>query len=289
MKSILTNGVPSDMEWDSKQKIEIIGMSGDNLLAENMIYDSSTSQYYIIFSNYNTNPYTICLISSFTPLDSKSWHYVGTIIKGGVDPCIINDNKKWYIIYSDRDCSAPYPIVMQSANKIFGVYGDKKILVKPQSDFEKCRCDEPFVIKTFDKYIMLYMGDAGNFTEQICMATADDLNGIWTEDFNNPVIRFGDTYDKGTVADPWIFKKDNIFNIGYSCSETNAKPWRTALAITKDFKTFDKQGIILNLDDDFDKDCAFRGAISEFNNILYYPYTGRSENIYKMCMAIKRL
>ena len=270
-------------QWDSHKKIDIIGMSGDNFLAENMVYDPTTEKYYIIFTDANTD--SIGLIYTYTPKDEKSWHYGGKIITGGVAPCILLHENTWYVFYSDRE-EKPYSIAVRTSPSIFGPYDEKIILLRPENEWEKLRLDEPFVI--FDGvWRMLFMGDSGNFTEQIGYAESENILGPYVKR-PEPVIKFGKSYDKGTVADPWAMKENGIWHIGYACSRTKSKPWRTALALTIDFVTFEKKGVILNLGHGWNNSCAFRGALTKIGDTWYFPYTGRSKGTYKIGIAIKQ-
>ncbi len=284
---VLFSGITIPFEWDSRDKVKILGMENKGFLAENMVYDSTTKMYFIIFSDYST--YSIGLIYSHTPKDSKSWHYGGIIIDQGFAPHILRYNGKWNVVYGDNSNGNPFTISIQSSEDIFGEYGDKKILLKAEQPWEHFRVDEPFVFRFDDKWGMLYMGWSDDKWEQVGLATSDSLMSGWVKSPLNPIIRYGETYDKGTIADPWCYQEDDIYHIGYSCSETQGKPWQTAIAITKHFEIFEKRGLFLTLGDDFDKECSFRGSLVKFDNTLYFPYTGRSKGEYNICLAYKNL
>jgi predicted GH43/DUF377 family glycosyl hydrolase len=263
-------------DWDVNKDIEIDDPCLKNILAENMVYYQG--KFFLAFSNYLND--SIGLLETETP--EGLWHYRAKIVCDGSAPHIIERNGTWYCFYHDNIKNICLRI---SQNLTYG-YSDPVVVLSPDSDWERARVHEPFVHQVGGMWVMLYMGDSGNFTEQIGLAWSRDLIE-WRKDSKNPVLKFGKTYDRGTVADPWVFYEAGIYYIGYACSPYASKPWRTALAITSVFDDFRKLGVILNLG--HGSSCAFRGALTRIGDTLYFPYTSRSKGKYKISIAIKYL
>jgi len=262
-------------EWDS---IELLKMDipNENLLAENMFLHEG--KYYLVFSNYNNNH-----VGILETTDPKGlWELRAQIALNASAPHLFQHEGKWYLFYHDNKDS----ICLQVSDNLLYGYSPAIKVIMPVFNWEQSRVHEPFVIKVKDVWIMLYMGDSGNFTEQIGMARSPDLIH-WYKSHRNPVLKFGKSYDKGTVADPWIYEEDGLYYVGYACGRTKHRPWRTALSITADFEHFLKLGVILNLG--WRSNCAFRGALTKIGNTYYFPHTARIRGKYKIRLAIKKL
>ena len=280
-KSKVQTNYESDLfSWDIRKEIKINGIENKDILAENMVFDGS---YFLVFSIPKNN--SIGLLQAVDP--EGTWNYMGEIIQHGQAPHVLFYEGLWYVFYADRQ-RKPWSISVQTSKSIYGPYGNKHILLNPYEDWERFRCNEPFVIRFDGRWVMLYMGDSGGNVEQIGIAWSKNLLGPWIKG-NNPVIRFGEAYDKGTVADPWIYEEHGIYYIGYACSRSRFSPWRTALALTTDFVNFKKAGIVLNLGRGWNSECAFRGALTKFDKTFIFPYTGRSKGHYKIGIAIKNM
>src|SRR5690606_15525676 len=118
----------------------------------------------------------------------------------------------------------------------------------PSPAWDNFRVDEPYVFQRDDgKWVMFYMGDASpDAIEQVGYATADNITGPYTAYEGNPVIRFGEegSFDAGTIADPWVYKVNDTYYIGYTAGSAAGPPWSTACATTTDWETFTKLGLI---------------------------------------------
>jgi hypothetical protein len=282
--------------WD-KQTTNIIPTGagspsgGNNLLAENMVYDDVTGHYWLVFANYNNG--SVGLAWSDDPDDPASWTWHGTVVSSANAPHILYYDGLWYIFYADQTYGMPgRPISVSTSASIGGPY--TKVtppVLTPSETWETARVDEPYVFQRNDgKWILMYMGDAGGTTEQVGYAEADDILGPYTKFAGNPCIPFGPpgSIDAGTVADAWVVELDDVYYIGYTVSSSKSSPWRTALATTTDWMTFTKHGVILDWggSGDWDERDAFRGAVTRIGDTYYFPYTGhRTSGGYLMGMA----
>ena len=256
--------------------------NGNNLLAENMVYDDVTGLYWLVFANYNNG--SVGLVSTDNPDDPASWdwHEDNPVVPSANAPHIIYYDGLWYIFYADQTYGMPgRPISVSYSADIGGPY--TKVtppVLAPSETWETDRVDEPYVFQRNDgKWILMYMGDEDYPTEQVGYAEADSILGPYTKFAGNPCIPFGPpgSYDHGTIADAWVVELDDVYYIGYTVSSTKSSPWRTALATTTDWVNFTKHGIILDLggDDAWDERNAFRGAVTRIDDTYYFPYTGR--------------
>jgi hypothetical protein len=281
---------PNYAGWTrSSHPIRPIGDPGQgaNLLAENMVYDPASGLYWLSFSNYRD--ITIGLASSTDPGNPESWHWNGQnpVVHNAMAPHLVQSGGTWYLFYGDHSTDPPYSIRVSTATNVQGPYSSPgKVVLSPSDDWESYRVDEPFVFQRNDgKWILIYMGDSGDDTEQIGFATADNVAGPYTKSPGNPVLRFDShDYDNGTIADPWVYSFTNTtaspptttYYIGYSASDRSSSPWQTAYATTTDWNTFTKQGIMLPLNTSgWDSSNSFRGAVSVVGNNYVLIYTGQ--------------
>jgi len=267
--------------WDRPATNPIIPaggpVTGQRLLAENIVYDDVTGHYWLIFANYNDG--TVGLTWTDDPGDPTSFTWHGAVVSSANSPHIIKHDGVWYIFYADRTVPEPWPISVDTSSSITGPYHRAATVLAPSETWETRRVDEPYVFQRNDGvWILVYMGDSGGNHEQIGYATASDILGPYTKFAGNPCIPFGPpgSYDAGTVADPWVVELDDVYYIGYTVSTTTSSPWRTALVTTEDWLTFTKQGVILDLGGpgDWDEYDAFRGAVTRFGDTYYFTYTG---------------
>jgi hypothetical protein len=263
---------------------------GNQLLAENIVYDSVTGRYWMTFANYNTS--SVGLVWSNDPGDPTSWNWFGDVISQANAPHILEYNGTWYIFYADRTVPNPWPISVATSPQISGTYTYTGTVLYPGAagSWEDYRVDEPYVFQRNDgQWILMYMGDAGSTTEQVGYAQADDILGPYTKFAGNPAIPFGPpgSIDAGTVADPWVVEFNGTYYIGYTVSPTKTRPWRTAYVTTTDWMTFTKYGIILDIGPNgaWDDYSAFRGAVTLFDDTYYFTYTGNDGSIYRMGIA----
>ncbi len=252
--------------------------NGARLLAENIVYDDVTGHYWLLFDAYRSGQH-VGLVWSDNPDDPTSWNWHGLVVNNANAPHILFYDGLWYIFFADRSIGPPYPISVATSPSIGGPYTYHGPVLTVTEAWEAYRVDEPYVFQRNDgKWIMMYMGDAGGTTEQCGYAEADDIMGPYTKFPGNPCLAFGPpgSYDAGTVADPWVVELNDVYYIGYTVSSSKSSPWRTAIAVTEDWMTFEKQGVILDWGgagawDQYD---AFRGAVTRFGDTYYFPYTG---------------
>ena len=265
---------------------------GDSLLAENMNYDEETGHYWLVFANYRNG--SIGLVWSDDPGDPTAWHWHGAIVSGANSPHLIEQDGTWYLFYADRSHGGPpYPIALATSDIVSGTYTYAGPVLTSTEPWEAYRVDEPYVFQRSDgKWIMMYMGDAGDTTEIVGYAQADDIEGPYVKFPDNPVIDFGvsGSIDAGTVADPWVVEFQGVSYIGYTVSPTKHHPWRTSYVTTTNWITFTKSNEIildLGMPGTWDEDNAFRGAVTRFGDVYYFPYTGSTASpyVYRMGLA----
>ena len=283
--------VPPIGPWDKAAGNPLLPIghpnSGDSLLAENMVYDQETGHYWLVFADYGLGG--IGLAWSDDPGNPGSWTYAGRPITSGNAPHLIKHGATWYIFYSQ------WPnIRVATASAVDGPYtvDPNLVLTNVPGTWEAARVDEPYVFQRNDgKWILVYMGDAGNTTELIGYAEADDILGPYTKFPGNPVIDFGPpgSIDAGTVADPWVVEFHGTYYIGYTVSPSKSSPWQTSYVTTIDWQTFTKSNTIilaLGPSGTFDDSNTFRGAVTRFGDTYYFPYTCRQGGgPYRMAIA----
>ncbi len=260
-----------------------------SLLAENMVWDDVTEQYWMVLTD-QTSGATVCLIKSTDPTNPNAWYWHDVAVPQAIAPHIIKHDNMWYIFYGDRAHGGPpYPIAVASSPDIGGPYTyiGPVLNAGAPGTWEDYRVDEPCVFQrsTDGKWIMLYMADSGGNVEQVGYATADNILGPYEKYAGNPCIAFGPagSYDAGTVADPWIYEFGGVWYIGYTVSPTTASPWQTALATTTDWTTFIKHGVILPLGGEY---YSFRGAVTRIDDQYVFSYTGgASAGAYRLSLA----
>jgi hypothetical protein len=267
-------------------------------LVENMAYDSVTALYYVVTSETTDGP--IDLYSA--PHPTGPWTSVGTILALGAGgtwddytiyaPHLIKDGATWYLFYSGGPDNSgnSHSIGYATAAAVGGPYtryGSNPVISYGggAGDFDRYRACEPWVqySNILGKYICLYMGDAGagaTQVETVGYATADTIDGIWTK--HGKLIDFGPvgSWDRTTVADPFMVEIGGVAYIGYTGGNEGsaAMPWWNGFAKTTDFVTVTKLGqmIMGNDSSGWDVDSGFRGGILQVGNNYYMPYTGRS-------------
>ena len=264
----------------------------NNMLAENIVYDDVTSKYWMVL--YSAADVNIYLAYS---TDLVTWTKDAAIKTvpgdgGGGAPCLYFDNGTYYLYYAEGTRGIPnYSIVVATSSTVAGPYTDYSspmVSNGPAGSWEYTRVMEPYVFKDGSTYYMYYMGDAGGYVETVGYATALTPTGPWTKSGANPTLGFGapNTYDAGTVADPWVYKFGSAFYVGYAASATTSSPWVTALATTTDHLTFQKRYVLLGLGSSgsYSANDAFRGAVSRFGDTYYLSFTG-NDTAYRAGLA----
>ncbi len=265
-----------------------------SLLAENIVYDDVTGHYWMVLTD-QTSGSAVCLVYSDDPTNPAAWswfsgpHANGAVIPTAIAPHIMKSGSTWYIFYGDRSVASPYPISVATSTSVSGPYTKvaEVLPAGPAGSWEDYRADEPCVFwsSSMNKWILIYMGDAGGNVEQIGYATADNLLGPYTKYAGNPCIPFGPagSFDAGTVADPWVYEYGGVYYIGYTVSPTTSSPWQTALATTTDWLTFTKHGILLARGSEYN---SFRGAVTRIGDEYVFSYTGGpASGQYRLCIA----
>ncbi len=251
-------------------------------LAENIVYDETTAHYWMVLADDGSS--TISLMWSDTPADPTTWNwYPGNpVIYAANAPHIVQDGGTWYIFYADRSSPSPWPISVRSSTAgIEGPYLNPAIALNPgpADSWDDLRVDEPYVLNIGSTWYMVFMGDSGNDVEQVGYATASSITGPYAEYSGSPVLAFGDSYDHGTIADPWVYNYHDTYYIGYTVSgkEYGQYPWKTAVATTTDWVNFSKQGVIFptaEAETEWDHWNSFRGAVTRIGDTYVLSYTG---------------
>jgi len=276
-------------------------------LAENMVYDTVTAQYYVVFSNTDAGP--ISIASAGTP--GGTWTDEGVILNPGASgqwddqyvfaPHLIEQDGDWYLFYTgaaDTSENSHQSGVAVSTTGILGTYvrSVSNPIIAPSgiANWKRYRAMEAHVYWSdiLSKWVMLYMGDSGSGAtqiEQVGYATADAIDGPYTDYANNPVIAFGATgsIDDGTIADPFALEIDGVAWIGYTSGGGSAQPWDISFVTTTDYVTFRKVGPVFStaVETRFDDFSAFRGAVSRFGDTYYLPYAGYDGSDYTWAVA----
>jgi uncharacterized repeat protein (TIGR01451 family) len=288
--------VPPLGPWDKRLENPIVPIgdpgNGDSLLAENMVYDPGTDHYWLAFANYRDG--SVGLIWSDDAGDPTTWHWHGSAVNSANSPHLLEYEGTWYIFYSDRGHGGPpYPISVSTSDVVSGTYAYAGTVLTSTEAWEAYRVDEPYLFQRPNgRWILVYMGDAGNTTEQIGYAEAQEILGPYTKFPGNPCIPLGapGSIDGGTAADAWVVRFGGAYYIGYTVSPTKSHPWRTSYVTTNNWTSFTKSNEIildLGLPGEWDEANAFRGAVTRFGDMYYFPYTGSTADpyVYRMGLA----
>jgi predicted GH43/DUF377 family glycosyl hydrolase len=265
-----------------------------NILPETLLYDQATHLYYLVYADRSVKPSQIGLACSKNLLE---WEDIGDISIHGNEktildaPHIMEMHGEYFIFFArvDDKISLTKRIYLAESEEITGPYkqlSNKPVLdIGKNGEFDSGRVDEPFVLYDGKFFHMLYMGaPRENINkEQVGYARADKIDGPYVKIEDNPVLKFGSSYDEFTVADPHVLEYKNIKFIFYSCSgkitgakEYGSSPWLTAVAYTKDFKVYKKVGLLKIRTKDFSKHRSyFRGSFFVKDENLYFVYTGQ--------------
>jgi hypothetical protein len=281
--------VPPTGTWNKSSTY--INPSGDpgggiGRLAENIVYDSTSGSYWLVFATTSTS---VGLIWSDNPADPSAWTWSGIIMSNASAPHLMEYSGAWYLFYSNHS-TTPVTIDFATAANITGPYTPQGTLLSPSFPWEGSRVDAPFVFQRGDStWVMLYMGvDAGG-GHRTGYATSTAITGTYTTYSGNPALDYGpdDTIDEGITANPWAVELDGTTYIGYTASNSGSSPWNTAYATTTDWTTFIKRGVTLPLGPPgaWDEGTAFRGAVSRFGDTYYFPYSTYMSSNYRMGIA----
>jgi predicted GH43/DUF377 family glycosyl hydrolase len=261
-----------------------------NSLPENVFYDEDEDLYYLAYTDRSINPPQVGLACSRNLLE---WHDLGLVQILGCGssildaPHLIKYEGKYYLFFAkvDNTVLMTKRIYLAVSENVEGPFILRGLALDLGNSWDSGRVDEPFIMKNEKLFYMLYMGaPSRNINrEQIGVALANKLEGPWIKYSGNPVLKFSTEYDEFTIADPHILEYKEVKLVFYACSAriTGARsygssPWLTAVAYTKDFKTYKKLGLLKIRT----KDCSrqrsyFRGSCVIKGENLYFVYTGQ--------------
>jgi uncharacterized protein DUF2341/glycosyl hydrolase family 43 len=264
-------------------------------LAENMVYDSATSKYYIVTSSTTSGP--VKLYSSSSP--NGTWTDEGIILNFGSSgqwddtflyaPHLIKEGSTWYLFYSGGPDATEnsHSVGYATASNVTGPYtrfaSNPVLPFTGTSTFDQYRACESYIYYSniLNKWVMLYMGDSGSGVaseiEKIGYATSPTIDGTWTKYSGNPIISFvtgPDWRDRSIAADPFALEIEDVAYIFI----TGGDPYTTGVFKTTDYVTFTEIGQVFGTGPtgSFDEDSAFRGAITRFGDTYYFPYAGKT-------------
>ncbi len=275
-------------------------------VAENMVYDAATNKFYVIYCPVvNGVINTVNMSSASSPLGP--WTDLGTILPLGpagswdantvYAPHLIQNNGTWFLYYTGGtdiygDNNALGVATAASVTGPYTRYSGNPLLSASRlpGDWEQSRDAEPYVYYStiINKWVMLYMGDAGADAvniERVGYAVANSPTGPWTKFAGNPIIDFSPApaWDAATVADPFCVELDGTAYIFYTGGATSDQPWEVGFVTTKDYQTFTKQHIVYGrgTTGEWDAANAFRGAISKgalnYAGTWFFPYSNAAD------------
>jgi hypothetical protein len=269
-------------------------VTSETSMPENIIKVGST--YWLLYSHWASSQTTLHLASSSSP-DGPWTPYAGNpvLTAGGTGwessanvngGALIEQAGTFYLFYATNDTNGAIGVAI--ASSVTGPYtksGSALLTAGSQGAWDSLRVNEPSVLVGPDGvWVMAYMGEDSAFTEgtaeKIGIATAPGPLGPWTKATANPVIGFGDGFDKGGAADPSLIFDDNIYWCLYSGLNTaGGAPWQLGLAWSLTPAgpwTRHQSNPILRpgASGAFDANSVWRGAIYEENGIYYLPYGG---------------
>jgi len=265
--------------------------NGDQLLAEQIVYDDVSGHYWMPFSAIRSGMY-VAMAWSDDPSNPNSWTWDGYKMSNAFSPHLIKHGSTWYLFYGDRSSGSPYPISVATSPNVNGPFTFLQTVLTHGGGWEGSRLDQPHVFLRSDgKWVIMYMGDlglgSGNPTEHSGYATADNIIGPYTKYAGNPVLDFGPTgsYDLGGAGNPWVYEFEGIYYIGYTVTHdaSSPQPWRTAWVTTTDWVNFEKQGYLLTGANEY---ACFRGAVTRINDTYVFPYTTKISGSAPYQMAI---
>lgn len=265
-----------------------------NTLPETCLYDQDKHIYYLVYTDRSVNPSQLGVACSKNLLEWEDLGHISILDNENTildAPHIMKQHGEYFLFFArvDDKISLTKRIYLAKSEEITGPYKQqtsKPILdIGKNGEFDSGRVDEPFVIYDEVLFHMFYMGaPRENINkEQVGYARADKIDGPYIKVKYNPVLKFGSSYDEFTVADPHVLEYKNVKFIFYSCSgkitgskEYGSSPWLTAIAYTKDFKTYKKLGLLkIRTKDPSKHRSYFRGSCLIKNGNLYFVYTGQ--------------
>lgn len=279
----------------------VASISQATYYGENIVYDDVTNKYWWIF--YNGTSKCIGIASSatidgtFTVDDATligpevGWNYTA--------PCIKKFGSYWYVYYGRlSDPGGAGGIYAQRSTTINSGYAATGI-TNPILDqggggsWNETRSDEPYIFEDNGTYYLFVMGEDAGTNETTGYATATDpanTADTFTEYGSNPVIS-GHTaiqaLDSGNdkAADPFVFTYKSKWYVGVTACIVSKGDWRVILYQTDDFINYTYVGYPLidhGAGGNWDDDSCLRGAVTDFDGVFYFPYTGNDGTSYRM-------
>jgi len=265
-----------------------------NILPENVFYDNDENVYYLAYTDRSVNPSQLGVAYSKNMLEWEDLGHISILDNENAildAPHIMKHEGKYYLFFAKVDdrISLTKRIYLAESEEITGPYRQRTsnpiLDIGKNKDFDSGRVDEPFVIYYGDLFHMLYMGAPHEDInrEQVGYARTDKIDGPYIKAKHNPILKFGTEYDEFTVADPHVLEYKNVKFVFYAYSGriTRSKgygssPWLTAIAYTKDFKTYKKLGLLkIRTKDPSKHRSYFRGSCLIKDGIFYFVYTGQ--------------
>jgi predicted GH43/DUF377 family glycosyl hydrolase len=261
-----------------------------NVLPENVIYDKDQSLYYLVYADRNVNPPQVGVACSE---DLLKWNNLGLVQILGCKssildaPHLIKYEDKYYLFFTkvDNPVFMTKRIYLAESENVRGPFILRGLALDVGNNWDSGRVDEPFVVEDKGLFYMMYMGAPREDInrEQVGVALANKPEGPWIKYSGNPILKFGTKYDEFTVADPHVIEYKNVKFVFYACSgritgarSYGSSPWLTAIAYTKDFKTYKKLGLLKIRTKDHSKHRSyFRGSCLIKDGNLYFVYTGQ--------------
>jgi hypothetical protein len=222
---------------------------------ENAVFDSVSGNFVLCGSGTSTKQGVVLYTNNVDPKDPTLWGYNSNPINrdGSVSPCLLKwaVNGTWYLFIGYGTSESNIVVYSNSVPYNFTDVNPLPV-IRTNGSAVGHRVLEPYVFQdavNTNLLRMLYMYDTGGPSEQVYYATATHPEGPWTNFASNPFIAFGavNTYDHGTVADPWRYNWGGRDYIGYGSGYANVSPWQTAYGYTaqSDWATFTKVGLLV--------------------------------------------
>jgi hypothetical protein len=274
-------------------------------MAENIIYDSVTSLYWLVFEarqNPGGSGGVDIRLASAPDLSGPWTLEPGPVITDPDHSCgcphIMQSGGYYYIYYAyyddmlfgGGDIYVQWSDVINSGYSASGI--SNPVLARTPAAWDGTRLNEPYIYYENPVYYLFYMGDDGNL-ERTGYATSSSPTGPFTKYASNPILP-ADGYPHGwdnsldQAADPFVFKVGNTYFIGVSSGpEPGVHTSHGAIGfyMSTDLVNFTHYTgnpvLKASLDTSaWDGGATVRGAVTEFSGVLYESYTGTSYGNY---------